>query len=156
MTTDVLDKLEDIVLPPAPGWWPPAPGYYLLAALLLILLIAGGRLLWRRYQNYRRYRSWLEQLEAINPAQHDACQQINLWLKRVALSCHPRQQVAALHQQQWANWLLQAFDKPPVEPDTLLQWLQSAYRVPTPEAGQKFHQFARHWLRACYRRGCHA
>jgi hypothetical protein len=50
--------LEDVHLPPGPGWWPPAPGWWML--LVALALIAIGWWLWRR--RVRRRRAAIETL----------------------------------------------------------------------------------------------
>ena len=47
--------LQDVHLPPPPGWWPPPPGWWMvLGVLALIAIIAIGWWLWRRRVSRRR------------------------------------------------------------------------------------------------------
>ena len=97
-----LNKLNDIVIPEAPGWWPPAPGFWLLLALaIIVLLLIGYRfyLFWNR-NRYRR--AGLLLLE------HAATEyEVSVVLKRVALAAYPREQVASLYGDEWLTFLHQ-------------------------------------------------
>ena len=50
--------LQDVHLPPAPGWWPPASGWWMLLGMLAVIAI--GVWLWRR--RVRRRRAVIETL----------------------------------------------------------------------------------------------
>ncbi|MEI2781093.1 MAG: DUF4381 domain-containing protein, partial [Candidatus Competibacter sp.] len=51
-----LDRLHDLVLPPAVPWWPLAPGWYLVIALALVAVMWMTLRAWRQWQSnaYRR------------------------------------------------------------------------------------------------------
>ena len=44
--------LQDVHLPPTPGWWPPPPGWWMVLAVLALMTI--GWWLWRRHVRRRR------------------------------------------------------------------------------------------------------
>lgn len=97
--------------PPLPLWWPPAPGWWLLAGLLLAAAAVGGWLLWRRWRRraYRRQAATqLARLFARYEADRDLpglLAATNALLKSVALCAFPREQVAALHGDDWVAFL---------------------------------------------------
>jgi len=95
-----LSNLQDIVVPAAPSFWPPASGFWILVALILMLLITATWCITqsRRRNAYRR--AGLTLLESANTV-YD----INVVLKRVALAVFPREQVAALHGENWIQFM---------------------------------------------------
>lgn len=95
-----LDNLRDIVVPPAPPLWPPAPGALALLLLVVALLLAAGLWLWRRRaaNAYRR-----AGLELLRDAQ--TVRDVDVALKRVALTVFPRPQVAPLWGDDWTSFL---------------------------------------------------
>ena len=101
-----LSQLRDIHLPDAVSWWPPAIGWWVLALLLVLteLLI---RWSYRRYKAGRWRKVALAELEAIR-RQTDSVQQvksISALLRRVAVTCYPRHEVAALTGEAWLKFL---------------------------------------------------
>lgn len=110
-TTNPLDNLHDLALPPPIAWWPPAPGWWILAVLLLIALAFALRWAWRCYQHTAPKRAALKQLKQHWQAyqQHQnglqLLRDIEILLKQMALSHFPRQQVAPLHGQTWLQFL---------------------------------------------------
>jgi len=87
-------------VPAAPSFWPPASGFWILVALILMLLITATWCITqsRRRNAYRR--AGLTLLESANTV-YD----INVVLKRVALAVFPREQVAALHGENWIQFM---------------------------------------------------
>lgn len=91
--------------PPAPvGWWPPAPGWWVLAALLVAAL---GLTWWHRRRSALR-RAALTELRRLELSQLDDTRLsagVNQLLRRVALACFPREQVAPLSGEAWLRFL---------------------------------------------------
>lgn len=87
-------------MPAAPHFWPPASGFWILVALILMLLISVAWYITqaRRRNAYRR--AGLTLLESANTVY-----EINVVLKRVALAVFPREQVAALHGEDWIQFM---------------------------------------------------
>jgi hypothetical protein len=95
-----LDRLHDLVLPPAVPWWPPAPGWYVVLALLIFF---AAWLAWRfskswRANSYRR--AALREL----PRLRDAPAIAEL-LRRTALAIAPRSVIAEKTGTAWLDWL---------------------------------------------------
>lgn len=102
--TDPLAALRPLHAPEAVGWWPPAPGWWLLAGLLLVTL-------WLAWWYYRRFAlrraalTELRQLERVEPDDTRLSAGVNQLLRRVALACFPRSQVAGLSGEAWLQFL---------------------------------------------------
>jgi hypothetical protein len=99
-----LDRLHDVVSPPAVSWWPLAPGWIGLAVVLLVLgawLLGRAR---RRRQHNRYRREALAELAALRGESLDpgeAAARLRVLLKRTALTAYPREEVAALSGPDW-------------------------------------------------------
>ncbi len=108
MTPDAgsLDRLHDLVPPPATPWWPPAPGWVWLAAMLGVLvayLLLRGFLRWQA-NRYRR--EALAALVRLDTADDRAfARELASLLKRTALTAYPREQVAPLTGTAWFAFL---------------------------------------------------
>jgi hypothetical protein len=106
-----LDNLRDIVLPPAVPWLPPAVGWRLVAAafvaaVLVFLFRALER--WRRNAYRRQALRALDAVEArlrAGEASATAAAEISMLLKRAALAAFPRDTVADLTCDRWADFL---------------------------------------------------
>ena len=95
-----LDRLHDLVLPPAVSFWPLAPGWYVVVAgLLLLLLLAAIRAVSRYRANAYR-REALRQLALLE--QPAAIAEL---LRRTALAIAPRAVVAEKTGAAWVDWM---------------------------------------------------
>lgn len=109
MNPDSL-PLRDIHLPPEIGWWPLALGWWLLLGLLLV---AVGLWLWWRHRLPRQDDNVLEEaLQTLDslprryPANSKALlRELNVLLRRVAISRYGRKQVAGLVGAAWVAFL---------------------------------------------------
>ncbi len=99
-----LDALRPLHEPAPPPWWPPAPGWW---ALLVLALLGMAWWFYRRWR-LRLQRLALQELADIRSRQlgfaHSASL-INQLLKRYALVCFPRHEVAGLSGRQWLQFL---------------------------------------------------
>lgn len=106
-----LDRLHDLVPPPAVPWWPPAPGWYWVLGLLAVLALVGvvKAILHWQHNRYRREALHLaaaEQHRLQDPATRTAALvQLGELLKRTALTAFPREQTASLTGTSWLAFL---------------------------------------------------
>jgi hypothetical protein len=106
-----LDRLRDIVVPPATPWWPPAPGWYWVmggVAVLIVMLVLKLLLWWQKNRYRREALAELARSEKLlaDPTQRAA--RLALFaelLKRAALSAWPRETVASLTDSSWIAFL---------------------------------------------------
>jgi hypothetical protein len=106
-----LERLHDLVQPPAIPWWPPAPAWYwvlgLLAVLVLVYLVKA--ILHWQHNRYRREALHLasrEQRRLHDPATRAAALVgLGELLKRTALTAYPREQTASLTGASWLAFL---------------------------------------------------
>ena len=129
-----LENLRDIVLPDPPPLWPPATElWWLLAIVGLTLAIL--LLQWRRARRRNAYRrAGLALLDETSTV-HD----ISVILKRVALAAFPRDQVASLYGQEWADFLRMSCAQRDFSP--LIQ------AGPDSPASQELRRLAASWIR---------
>lgn len=102
-----LDRLHDIVVPPAVPWWPPAPGWYVLFALVLMIMVVVVFWAWCRWRANAYRREALRTLAATP----DAAAIASL-LRRTALAEYPRAEIARLGGDVWLDWLSERSPKP--------------------------------------------
>lgn len=103
-----LDALKELPLPPAIPYTPHTIGWVILAGILLLLIIWG---LWHRHKQRlaNRYRvealAELDQIEQALGSQPSAAAGLPVLIKRVALTCAPRADIASLSGDAWLQWL---------------------------------------------------
>ena len=103
--------LRDIHVPGAPPVWPPAPGWWLLGAVVLAgLAVIALRLLEHRRARRRRERLIAELDGLLDTARAERCSPallgaVSALLKRAALRCFPRTEVASLTGPDWLAFL---------------------------------------------------
>jgi uncharacterized protein DUF4381/uncharacterized protein DUF58 len=106
-----LDRLHDLVVPPAVSWWPVAPGWYVVVALVLTLGLAFAWRAWVRWRAAAYRRAALAELadleaRAADDGQREAVlRQVPPLLKRTALAAFPREAVAPLSGSAWLGFL---------------------------------------------------
>lgn len=103
-------QLEDIHLPPAPGFWPPAPGWWLLAALLLAGAWGIAKTTLRFVHQHRRVRDTKRRLQHLKQLldsgeTKQAITEINILLRHIALTHFPDDDVASLTGDDWLAFL---------------------------------------------------
>ena len=101
-----LNNMYDLALPGQPALWPPANElWWLLMLLLLMFVIIIYH--WRQSRKRNAYRlAGLALLETASTV-HD----VSVVLKRVALAAYPREQVASLYGEQWAEFLQRSYKR---------------------------------------------
>jgi hypothetical protein len=101
--------LRDIHLPDPVSWWPPAPGWWIVAALLMVGAGLAAIVAWRRRTRVqRRALAMLDGLQRRYRGDGDAAalaRGLSTLLRRLALECAPRREVAGLTGNRWLEWL---------------------------------------------------
>jgi hypothetical protein len=95
-----LDRLHDLVLPPAVPWWPPAPGWY---GVLFLLAFGVAWLAWRFWKRWRANGYRRAARRALTAAQ--SAPAIAELLRRTALAMAPRPVIAEMSGGAWLDWL---------------------------------------------------
>lgn len=139
------EQLRDIHLPAPVSWWPPAPGWWFVAALLLFLAAVGYWLL-RRWRRQRWRREALEELARLRQSAATSRQlaQLSMLLRRVAVTCFPRQDVASLTGPEWLAFL-ERHDGGFAAYAELL--VDAPYRAETELDLEGLYQQAENWIR---------
>jgi len=95
-----LDRLHDLVLPPAVPWWPPAPGWYVVLALALVTVAWMALRAWKRWQANAYRRQATRELASL-----ESSAAIAELLRRTALAIAPRPEIADKTGPAWVDWL---------------------------------------------------
>ena len=145
---ELLALMNDIVRPEPVPWTPQTVGWLVVAAWLLtvIALIAWNRLQDRRRRRYRREALAILETIAGRRDQDPAvtAQQVASVLKRTALAAYSRDDVAALHGDEWAAFLCRSADNDPVVERAAVDLASAAY---APDAdGPRLLGPARRWI----------
>ena len=125
-----LDRLHDLVLPPAVPWWPLAPGWYLVIALALVAVMWMTLRAWRQWQSNAYRREAARELASL-----ESSAAIAELLRRTALAIAPRSEIAEKTGAAWLDWLAAQFPEP--MPDTVRTQLTVGVYNPSP-AKQEF------------------
>lgn len=114
ITVPGLEKLHEIMMPPAVNWMPRTIGWYALFALIVFIVLW---LIFLRVRNFRanQYRRLaLQRLDLITgklrqPESRDpALAELSSLMKWTALSAYPRTRVAGLSGARWLTYLDQS------------------------------------------------
>lgn len=115
LTQQALAGLREIPLPPEPSWMPQTIGWIGVA---VVLAAAFGWWAWRRHRRWvaNRYRrdalaelAVLEARMTVAAERAAAVAAVPALLKRTALACEPRPEVAALSNEAWLTFLDRTF-----------------------------------------------
>ena len=107
----MVETLRDIHLPGPLSRWACAPGWFFLLFLTMLVISVMAWLLWRRYAQGRFKREALHllaQYQAEYLRDGDAqrvAARVSELLRRVALVCFPREEVASLQGLAWLDFL---------------------------------------------------
>jgi len=102
--TDSLAGLRPLHQPPPVSWWPPAVGWW----IVLLLVVAGSFVIVRFIRRNAARRAALRELKNIRENTNNLellAVSINTLLKRYALICYPRAEVAGLNGKDWYIFL---------------------------------------------------
>ena len=136
----MLAQLAPLRAPESIGWWPLAPGWWIVLASAIVGVFLIGRWLRRRAQYRRTALSQLRLLRAAEVSTTD----INQLLKAAALRAFPAEQVAALHGQDWQDFLLKTCKNLPTDGFADLDLLYAAH---PPAATEPLLLMAEYWVR---------
>jgi hypothetical protein len=140
-----LERLHDIVMPPAAPWWPPAPGWYVVAGAVALATVVVAARAWAQYRRAAYRRAALAELGSLPPTA-EATPRVAEILKRVALAAYPREEVAGLSGAAWVLWLGETGGRP-VPADVSVVLTQNVYGVATRGATEVLKAFAIRWIR---------
>lgn len=158
--TESLQLPHDILLPDAIGFWPPAPGWIVLALLMMMLLMISAFYGFRTYRRRAPLRAALRDIKALAQMELDQrsyAAAVSQLLRRVAIHCHGRENVAALQEQNWLNFLEQHADTTTRSAHLFTQGeacvLANIYAPTTPDYDQdKLNACAQRWMKEQFRR----
>lgn len=128
--------LRDIHLPDPVSWWPPAPGWWVVAGALATAMVFAGIFAWRRRTRLqRRALAVLEALQVRYQRDGDAAaltRGVSTLLRRLALECYPRRDVAGLTGRSWLALLDAGLPDQPFSRGVGRLLVEAPYR-PAPE-----------------------
>ena len=139
----MLAQLAPLRAPESIGWWPMAPGWWIIFALAIAGLLLIARWIQQRHRRAHYRRAALTQLRLLRAAEATTTD-INQLLKAAALRAFPAEQVAALHGQDWQDFLLKTCKNLPAEG---LADLNSLYAAHPPAATEPLLLMAEYWVR---------
>lgn len=145
----LLELMHGLVMPEPVSWMPEGPGWWIAASWLLAVLaiLARAFFVHRRQNRYRREADAL--LDSIaadaesDPAR--AANDIAVALKHAALVAYPREKVASLYGDAWAEFLCESASNDPVVARASTQLAAAAYR--NDADGRELIGPARRWIR---------
>jgi len=138
-----LQNLNDVVSPAPVPWWPLAPGWYLLAAAVFALtawLAVRAVRAWLRNRYRREALGQLAELKSVQSP--SAWREVPALMKRTALACFPREQVAALSGDGWLGFLNATMPRRQLDPDAGMLLRCAAYETRDLESGEISRLFA--------------
>lgn len=145
-----LEQLQDIHLPTAVSAWPLSWAWWLSLGLLIcaILITIWVIKTWRTRTHITRLA--LKELKLLQQQQVEITL-LQQFLKRVALSCFPRDKVAGLHGDTWYHWLDQQANFTGSEHSfstNKSQWQQGQYSAASiPLAAPEHYELCERWLK---------
>jgi hypothetical protein len=102
--------LRDLHLPDPISWWPPAIGWWLVAGMIILLAIVGWLVAWflRKRRMRRNAIAEVRRVAALYQESGDPLEyvrRLSVVLRRIAISFHPREEVAGLSGEAWLDFL---------------------------------------------------
>jgi hypothetical protein len=144
----LLELMHELVMPAPISRFPEGPGWWVLGAWLLAIVAIFVRafLAYRRRTQYRRDAdALLDAIAAVadkDPA--DAAVKIAVVLKQAALAAYPREQVASLYGEAWADFLCRSASNDPVVAGASSELASAAYRRDAD--GRQLIKPAKRWI----------
>ena len=131
-----LGDFVEVVAPAAINWLPQTTGWKWVGVMLLAAaLFRGGKYLARWYRNrYRREAA--TRIRALRASAEPAglVSELNRLLKLTTLAAWPREEVARLSGEEWANFLNRQCPAPPFDAGQCRLLATGAYCTDTPDA----------------------
>lgn len=147
---DPLEQLQDIHLPTAVSAWPLSWAWWLSLGLLLCAIAISIWTVTAWLKRTHITRLALKELKALQQ-QGVEITVLQQFLKRVALSCFPRHEVAALHGDAWYLWLdkqANLTDKADNFSHNISHWQQGLYNAASiPQAQATDFALCQRWLK---------
>lgn len=144
----LLDLMNDLVLPEPVSWMPQTIGWLVTAIWLVAIAVSAGWYGFRRWQKNRYRREALAELASLEAqAKTDpsaAAGEIAALVKRTALAAFPRRTVANLHSADWARFLCDSAGGDAQVEHAAAQIAVAAYR--TDVDGNALVAPARRWI----------
>jgi hypothetical protein len=145
---ELIELMHGVTVPDPVSMMPITPGWWILFAWLLVVSLLAVLHFLQRYRRNQYRREALLALDAIDQQKalspDKAAQLIATLLKRTALAAYPREDVAALIGQDWADFLVKSANTDPKIADAAPMLATSAYR---PDAdGRLLSGPARRWI----------
>ena len=151
--TDPLAALKDIHLPEPVSFWPLATGWWFVIAFGIALSIAAWLYVRRRRRSIRA--AALNELQAVRVSYQQnkdsswLALQLSKLIRRVALMRYPRRDVAALHGEQWLEFVRSTARDPEIATVIAKEMEGAIYAPPSdsPSSGSSDEQ-AEEWMQA--------
>jgi len=148
--------LRDIHLPDPVSWWPPAPGWWMLLALLVAIALLSG-FLHHRYRRNALQRAAQQALHKIGEDYRQSgdalllAQQLSILLRRVSVSCYPRQEVAGLTGRAWLSLLDRTLPGDEFQQGAGRVLIEAPYALDSRVDGSALLQLCERWLRQLFK-----
>lgn len=148
--------LRDIHLPDPVSWWPPAPGWWMLVTLLVAIALLSG-FLHHRYRRNALQRAAQQALHKIGEDYRQSgdalllAQQLSILLRRVSLSCYPRQQVAGLTGRAWLSLLDRTLPGDEFQQGAGRVLIDAPYSLDSRVDGAALLRLCERWLRQLFK-----
>ncbi len=153
-----LSGLRDIHTVPKPPFFPPAIGWWIVLCIILGVFILGA--IWYRffYQSSKQYAlRLLKRIAHSDAATIATGKEIGKLLKRVALVCFPRADVAGLSGDAWAAFLYENGGHTLSREQT--KFIADSAYMPIEKTvaidEKKLYTATGQWIRFVYKKGCH-
>lgn len=147
----LLSQLEGLIDPAQTSWWPLAPGWWILALLLVVVLIAVTFLLVKKSRQNAYKKEALNHLNNLKSQQQDTIANINILLKKTAISAYGRQTVSRLTGEDWVHFLIARNTKDKISESDKDQlkttFCESLYTSQKNQTNENLYRFAQNWIK---------
>lgn len=146
-----LDQLKDIHLPPEASVWPLAPGWWVVVLLCMVLVGLAFIFFLKRRRIQRFRRSVVGMLHDIRLPENESdtprfLGEVSVLLRRVAIHCYPRMDVASLSGERWLLFLDEKGDTDRFMHGVGQALAEGPYRIHTAAEAERLRQLAESWI----------